>query len=164
MIMIFVRVQKIQPPPHDLINLWEDYCFMLLYAGRSVTTHVALHTFDYSMTLQACPQLSRYIHAFRIIFGWPCYDTPNLWFFDICLLLDWSWHDMRAALSPLRAILGSDDKKLAGLLTSLSATDPPLFRKFCSNSTIQDLARNCLHTMKRLFANQLPWDPFWLVS
>ncbi|KAJ7489267.1 hypothetical protein FB451DRAFT_685818 [Mycena latifolia] len=157
-------LKKIRPLPQDLIPLWEDYCFMLLYADMWSDTHerMGLVTHEHSQNfdrcrriLQACPQFSRYLHACRIVSAAPYY-TRFLQFFDIRLLLGWSWDDTRAAFSVLRGFLGPDasEEKIAGLLTYVSATDPPLFRGVCSSSALSDLARNCLHTMKNLSANE----------
>ncbi|KAJ7925698.1 hypothetical protein B0H13DRAFT_1974579 [Mycena leptocephala] len=67
---------------------------------------------------------------------------------------------MRAAMSPLHEMLGPDEQKLGSLLWSIRSADQPLFQRFCSGPTLRQLARNCLHTMKKLFTYQLPWSNF----
>ncbi|KAJ7489264.1 hypothetical protein FB451DRAFT_1125557 [Mycena latifolia] len=159
-------LKEIRPQPQDLIQLWEDYCFMLLnadlwgdtYERRGNVSHGQLD--HCQMVLQACPQVSRYFHAFRLVFNkWELNSRP-LGIFDIRLLLNWSWDDTIAAFSRLRAILGpNSSQKVRGLLTYVFSADSVLSRKFCSSLTLRDLARTCLRTMKRLVANNFRWEP-----
>ncbi|KAJ7141908.1 hypothetical protein C8R43DRAFT_1016809 [Mycena crocata] len=145
---------KIRPVPQDLIQLWEYYYFLSLFTPMATRAVPLSETSDYGMTLQACPQLCRYLHAFRIVSSWPYTQTRQ--FFDIRLLLDWSWDEVMAAFSPLREILGSEEAEVAALLKWTIKAGPPPFRSLCSRFTLRELALNCLNILKRLITKELP--------
>ncbi|KAJ7489271.1 hypothetical protein FB451DRAFT_1080788 [Mycena latifolia] len=151
-------LKKIRPVPYDLIQIWEDYLFMLLYADIRVN-EMGPPNFDHcSLVFQTCLQFCRYSHTFEF-FCHGLFDQ-SVQFCDIRLLLDWSWGDMRAAFSPVRAILGTDQKKIYGLWLSTPGRCPPPYRGICSSSILSKLARNCLYTIRKLFTGEIPWKQF----
>ena len=139
----FISVQNIQPPPVDLIELWEDYNFMYLCGTLWSDTYGDVYdppNFSYNYTqilTQAPPQLIRILQACRV--------APDQRPFTFCRrVLDLSWAEMREAICYLRPVFGED---AGGLWELCYYAPPPLF---------PDLTYGYLRAMRSIVEHKLP--------
>ncbi|KAJ6608446.1 hypothetical protein B0H10DRAFT_526134 [Mycena sp. CBHHK59/15] len=156
---------KIRSPPEDLVDLWEDYCFMGLLV--SVPGHIdpsvcePLSGDDCRQVLSQvvqCPLLPRLFHVWMVRSG----NTKirSLVLAEICALLDVSWDELRAAICRLRPIVGEDWEKWGGLF-ALMRNSTVIQRKSWRPTICIELARGCIRVRKLVDTGRLPeelWD------
>ncbi|KAJ7085046.1 hypothetical protein C8R44DRAFT_862213 [Mycena epipterygia] len=149
-------LEEILPRPQGLLELWEDYAFMLRCdeVWKSTREHLPFHEHKYGEILSKVPlQLLGILRACTITKG-------NYWFIHtsslvrIHFLLDFSWDELKKAICPLRKIMDKYPGKLDELLTY--ASDPRLYLK--AASIVWDLSRGYLRVMRSLLDYKLPWD------
>jgi hypothetical protein len=87
---------------------------------------------------QTPPQLTAILYAYRLIAD----IYPGVVLLKIHFLLGLSWDELRAAICPLRGILGHDMARLQGLRTC--DLDQTLLTKLDSDSILLELARGTL--------------------
>lgn len=155
----FMWPQDIQPPPHGLIQLWEDYDFM------KWCDHIWSHNRVIGESQNSChvlveqsPQLLRILHAITVFHAASCPEVPVFCgglsvLLQIHVLLDFSWEELRTVLCPLRKIIGEDDEGLEALL--ILASDSICFPKSHFDSILQDLARGSLRLMKQITRDEV---------
>ncbi|KAJ7913446.1 hypothetical protein B0H13DRAFT_2326304 [Mycena leptocephala] len=156
-------LKNISPHPKSLIQLWEDYHFMFfctyVWAAGAMepkfkpTTRVS-HNYS-KIISNGHPQLVRILHAYR--FAEDYADRTGMaeaCLFNIHLLLNMSWDELRRTLSPLRAIIGEDKGGLGELLDF--ASNPTLSPELDPGSIFQDLAYGYVRVLKSILIHELP--------
>ncbi|KAJ7236334.1 hypothetical protein C8J57DRAFT_1247826 [Mycena rebaudengoi] len=143
-------LQKFNPVPDDLIQLWAEYTFMGLcnetWTGIELTEEPSDSCHD--ILSQASPELIAILDAYKVLLsnGMPHTDS---FLFRIRSSLGLSWATLRAAIRPLHRILGmgSEREQLGNLLLAFSS-DQTLLRRVDSNFVVLELARGSLRLMK----------------
>jgi hypothetical protein len=108
---------------------------------------------------QASPQLSRILQGYRVMrpflpgFDAVCGLSP---LFNIRLLLNLPWDEIKKAICPLRRIIGENKGELEELFYATS--NPTLWQQPHSGSIFWDLARGYLRTMNSILLHRLPWN------
>jgi hypothetical protein len=107
---VLIWVEKFTPQPQELIDLWNDYTFMLPF--NTSTTSADKRSRNDSHTLS---HMSLNIETLRILYAYKVtamipYSRHVL--FRIGFLLGLSWDELRAAFCPLCEILGRDTAHL----------------------------------------------------
>jgi hypothetical protein len=160
-------VQSVQSVPEELVQLWEDFYFMRLcdYAwsgrvpeDRDITVaepHQGSQDLR-SIFSQPSPHLIKILQAYTLARHHSTFLKGDLSLFHIRLWVDLSWHEMRTALCPLRAITGEDGGRLRDVLDLV--TDPTVYQHFSSILQEVQIVWRCLHLLKRIEAQELPWQ------
>ncbi|KAJ7097683.1 hypothetical protein C8R44DRAFT_859837 [Mycena epipterygia] len=145
--LIIGWLKKIEPFPQDLINLWEESYFMLSCHRIWIqTTHVLdqMNPFN-QVVLRPSPQLLRILHAYTHLAdyadAWS--SGSQLHINNIRNLLDLSWEELRAAICPLKSLLGGQRNSIARLL---AYTLDPTPGSFLVRS---DLAHGFMHIIRK---------------
>ncbi|KAJ6509785.1 hypothetical protein DFH09DRAFT_1050008 [Mycena vulgaris] len=106
------------------------------------------------------PQLVRFFQARRLLSNNRSYVSEpfGVGLFNICVLLDIPWNDMKDALSSLRSIVDEDPRKIATMLMVL----PTLCRELPEH-TSRDLGLGFLRLIRQIGDHELPlkiWELF----
>jgi hypothetical protein len=117
--MMLIQIQKFVPVSQGLIQLWEDYNFMMwcenVWNGSQMNKEEQRLGSGLNILSEISPQLIQILCAFRIlaiIRGEGC----GRCLFHIHVGLGLSWETLRAAICPLYRILGTDRAKVRRLL------------------------------------------------
>ncbi|KAJ7118202.1 hypothetical protein C8R44DRAFT_790385, partial [Mycena epipterygia] len=149
-------LEEILPRPQGLIEVWEDYIFMLRWdkARRSTRAHLPCHEHKYGEILSKAPsQLLKILHACTIIKERVYWSIPHSSLVGTHFLLDLSWDELRKSICALREIMDTYDGKLGILFTY--ASDP----NFCPKpaSIVLELSRGYLRVIRSICDHKLPW-------
>jgi hypothetical protein len=153
-IMIFICVQKINPHPQGLIDLWEDYNFIIQCDRsfrRNPSYKAAKESHNFSEILsQASPQLIRILQAYKLDCAYHNCD----FLLDIRLMLNLPWDELRRAICPLREIIGDVEGGIKDLLYFTPNPAPP--RTPQCRSMFWDIAFGYLPILMAVHAGKLP--------
>jgi hypothetical protein len=109
--------QKFDPLPEELIHCWEDYKFMGRCEEAWIQTELPnVHIYRNwdSIMSQMSPQLIRILYIYKV-YPHNRFGVHSL-LVRIHLIMGISWDELRAAICPLREILGEDPELLRRLL------------------------------------------------
>jgi hypothetical protein len=154
-IVICICFQKSQPLPEDLIQLWEDYQFMVDCEqnwSQSRNLEVAQSDRNHCCQIlsQASPSLVRILQAIRFIL----LQRDDHWvLFEIHFLLDFPWDELRMAICSLCSLIRKEEKGLVSKLL-IVALDPTLF-PVPFDLIMWDSACGSLHVMQQTLRGEL---------
>ncbi|KAF7369281.1 WD40 repeat-like protein [Mycena venus] len=148
-------LKKSLPPREDLIQLWEDYRFMLHCAkiwsdGIEILFTRTVRDFYCQILSSAPPPLIKILQAVK------CMDRKSYsLLFQIHILLDFSWDKLRTAICSLRSLIGEEEEPINNVW--IVANDPTVFPvRF--ESMMLDLARGSLSVIRQIFNGQVDRD------
>ncbi|KAJ7085043.1 hypothetical protein C8R44DRAFT_821646, partial [Mycena epipterygia] len=154
-------LDEIHPCAQGLLELWEDYDFMLrcdyIWSYQSTSSsHLISYDYDYGKILSQAPsQLLKILHSFAITQG----NNGTMFVRSLSLvsthfLLDLSWDELRKSICPLWKIMGKYKGKLDELLIYNYASDSSLCPK--PASIFSDLSRGYLRVMRSCLDHKWP--------
>ncbi|KAJ7090129.1 hypothetical protein C8R44DRAFT_861333 [Mycena epipterygia] len=137
-------LKKAQPSPADLIQLWEDYIFMLwcdevwTLGGKTMggTANAAELQDTHRVVSQVSPQLIGVLQAYPLLYS----STALAQLFDIRAILNYSWDELRTFICPLRGITAHHTR----------------IRALFPDSTLHDLAAGSMQLIKKIGSHELP--------
>ncbi|KAJ6568472.1 hypothetical protein B0H19DRAFT_1133357 [Mycena capillaripes] len=136
-------LKKFNPVPEELIQLWHEYTFMALcnqaWTGTQWTNEQPSDII-HNILAQTSSQLIRILTAYRLLAVDRHYIVGNL--FRIHVFLGVSWEELRAAICPLRNLLGDDEARLRQVVKAV--TSGRSFGQVNSNSLFLALAKGSL--------------------
>lgn len=130
-------------------------CASIWSLSRPTVVAIKQQSHNYhEILLQASPQLTRILRAYRlgVFFRGSSTDFSAIPL-RVRLLLDLSWDELRAAICPLREIIGDDKPALHELFPA--ALDETLFAEFNVDSVLWDFARSGLRVTKGVISGEL---------
>ncbi|KAF8187281.1 hypothetical protein K438DRAFT_2019536 [Mycena galopus ATCC 62051] len=140
-------LKKFNPPPEDLIQLWEDYVFMeswdTLCDDPGSSKKPQSTTFNDALA-QASPQSIRVLYVSKLFLNVSALLGYRL--ARIHLLLGLSWGELRAAVACLRGLLGDNAIPVHKLMNFNS--DAVFLQSLDSSSLLLDLAKGSLRAMQ----------------
>ncbi|KAJ7741839.1 hypothetical protein B0H16DRAFT_1028325 [Mycena metata] len=139
------------------MQLWEDYHFMLVCDNvwaMCNEPHFAMpQRSNYAhVDLLASPQLIRILRAYKLL---PSYGSPGKALHRLWLMSDFSLAELRAAICPLRAIVGEGRRKLHLQELFVSAEETMVFGGWEFKSMMWDLAWCGLRAMKKVINGEI---------
>ncbi|KAF7348939.1 NACHT domain-containing protein [Mycena venus] len=146
-------LKKFRQPPKGLVDLWEDYTFMMLCDQAWTQTESAKESHSnncHDIVSRMSSQLIKILYYSRVI---PFFDTPGI-LFRIHFLLDLSWDELRAVICPLRRILRDDTEHLHELRICSEET----LQSLDSNSLLSDLSDGAFRVLGTMFNGEMDWD------
>ncbi|KAJ7181553.1 hypothetical protein C8R43DRAFT_1116920 [Mycena crocata] len=142
----------------DLVQLWEDYQVVNLYGDEMSNWYTKHHRRVKEPTSEFKELFSRFPQLLKVLqVAWMCYvcslnQPPDL--FDIRLLLDMPWSEMReAVIRPLK----SNAAIIPLLLSSANTATLP-----CETTRL-DLAQGCVQVLRKIARGRLPWQMWWVI-
>ncbi|KAJ7245799.1 hypothetical protein C8J57DRAFT_1361735 [Mycena rebaudengoi] len=150
---IISLLENIGSPSEDLVQLWKDYQFL---DSLENTIHAALKfqptdnnnsslPTDGFQLLSQGALLPRILQAYILGAGQKNYR--NFMLLDIHFLLDISWADLRAAMCPLRHIVGGTDSE--GVRRLLWFVAEHLSPDIAITQLSSELAQGCVRLLRR---------------
>ncbi|KAJ7220878.1 hypothetical protein GGX14DRAFT_432353 [Mycena pura] len=139
-------LKKFDPRPEDLIQLWEDYQFILLCDESWTPSDLTKRqpSSYHTEPAQVSPQLIKVIHAVTLLLNVSDSDFP----IRVSVMLGISWDEMRATICPLRRILGNNKARLHDLQTCI--WKQALGQRSDSNFLLLELARGGLRAVRSM--------------
>lgn len=104
----------------------------------------------HQVLLQTSPQLIKVLHGYALLDEWPGLFIS---LFDIRLVLDHSWDELRTIICPLRGITGENTAALKKLFTY--ASHPTRIRELHPDPTLWDLANGSMRLMKKITVHRV---------
>ncbi|KAJ7804339.1 hypothetical protein B0H14DRAFT_2527353 [Mycena olivaceomarginata] len=142
-------LQRVEPPPNDLVQIWEEYVFFcstgIVKGFEPLSEQQSARLMD---QLAECPMLLRIFHAYV----WA--DKDSVYLREMRFLLNVSWDELRATLCCLRPIFPDGLPRLLTLSRFIhnSMTNPSTWR---ANISI-DLASGYIRVRKLVEKGDLP--------
>ncbi|KAJ7821022.1 hypothetical protein B0H14DRAFT_3146902 [Mycena olivaceomarginata] len=149
-------LKRSRPLPEDLIRLWEDYRFMSsceFIWQKSGTRGGWLTKKDrsrYQRVLSASPSLIRVLQAIE------CCREITL--FEIHILLDFSWDELRMVICSLCSLMGNERKDIEKVLLVALEVFP------ARDSISWDLACGSMRALWQILEGELDFNVGWQLS
>ncbi|KAJ6499567.1 hypothetical protein C8R47DRAFT_1211857 [Mycena vitilis] len=134
---------QVQHSPEDLVRRWEDIHFLTVF--DSVYEDLGRKPDGEIPEAQISPQLIRIIHAYQHL-RLPDYHFP---LFDIRLVLDCSWDDLRAAICPLRDMFQEDETALHTFCGAM--LHRTRMRELHPEPNLEKIAKGCMRVVNSDF-------------
>ncbi|KAJ7204824.1 hypothetical protein GGX14DRAFT_646452 [Mycena pura] len=170
-------LKRSRPMPTDLIQVWEDYSFMVYCeSGWAVVSEmqddedpegIKIRATEeeqdnaYQILSQASPSLIRILHAiFPLLDASDSISAKEVEYtfcnllFTIHITLDVSWDKLKTAICSLRPLMGNRAERRFIKVMSIVALDPTLFPpRF--DSILWDLACGSLHVFRQVLSGEI---------
>ncbi|KAJ7627683.1 hypothetical protein DFH06DRAFT_733072 [Mycena polygramma] len=133
-------LKQLQRSPEDLIRCWEEILFLTVF--NSVCFQASWNPGEIPEVphlSQTSPQLIRIIHAYQLLRVQPVHLFS---LFEIRLVLDCSWDDLRAAICPLQEMFQEDEAALKRFCATVM--NPARMRELCPDTTLGKIAEGCM--------------------
>ncbi|KAJ7737215.1 hypothetical protein B0H14DRAFT_497334 [Mycena olivaceomarginata] len=160
-----------RPIPKDLIQVWEDYDFMLYCElAWKLETEIEVTAEDWDQShkilLQASPSLIRILQAVFLIQPPPTdhdiypevMHTKETFLCKIHMMLNISWGELRTVLCSLRPLIHGGEQLIKTML--IVALDPTLFPP-CFDSILWALACGSLNAIQQLLSSEIDNRIMW---
>ncbi|KAJ7809030.1 hypothetical protein B0H13DRAFT_1928142 [Mycena leptocephala] len=160
----WLKLQKFTPQPQGLIDLWDDYAFMLVCEELLLeeacdfftsTEEVSSNSPEIVSQVSLNIDTLRILYAYRVTATMP--DSGSDILFRIRFLLGLSWDELRAAMCALRQILGQDITQLTNCRTlrRTCILDETVLATLDTDAVLAELAKGSLRHIRAMIDGQI---------